>query len=420
MFALCDCNNFYCSCERVFNPSLNNRPVVVLSNNDGCIVARSNEVKALGIKMGEPVFKVKHLIEKHNIAVLSSNYTLYADMSQRVMDILSRYSPDTEIYSIDEAFLNFSGMDLFDLKSYGQSIVQSVEQCTGIPVCLGIAPTKTLSKLANRFAKKYPGYQRVCIMDNDEKISKALHLTEIGDVWGIGRKYAAKLISQGINTAYDFTQLPKAWVRKNMSVVGEKLWRELQGESCLSIESVQPDKKQICTSRSFGQPIDDFEQMMAAVAGYAGQCAYKLRKQQSCAVALMVFVNTNYFRNDLPQYHNSVIVKLPVPSSSTTEIVHYARLGLEKIFQKGYLYKKAGVIILEICPADAIQGNIFDTVDRSKHNRLMKAIDGINDVYGQDTVNVAVVAPGKHNLRRDLLSPSYTTNIADVIKVKSQ
>jgi DNA polymerase V len=234
MFALCDCNSFYVSCERVFRPDLQGKPVVVLSNNDGCVVSRSNEAKALGIKMAVPFYQIKDLVKKHNIAVFSSNYELYQDLSNRVMTLLSEFAPETETYSIDELFLNFNGMEHFNLKEYGTQIVTTVEKYTGIPTCLGIAPTKTLAKLANHFAKKYPAYQRVCLIETSEKIEKALKLTEIADVWGIGYQLSEKLNRQGVRTAYDFTQLPRGWVRKNMTIVGERTWRELQGESCIS------------------------------------------------------------------------------------------------------------------------------------------------------------------------------------------
>jgi len=418
MFALCDCNNFYVSAERVFRPDLQGKPVVVLSNNDGCIVARSNEVKAMGIKMGEPLFKVKELVAKHNITVFSSNYELYADMSNRVMTLLSEFAPEYEIYSIDEIFLNLSGMQHFNLKEYGAEIVTTIERCTGIPVCLGVARTKTLAKLANRFAKKHAGYNRVCIIDNREKTEKALKLTEVGDIWGIGRKYAEKLNKYGVHNALQFTQLSKNWVRKNMSIVGERIWRELHGESCLPIETVQPDKKQICTSRSFGQPVAELPELTAAVAGYAEKCAYKLRKQKSAAVSLIVFIATNWFNKNLPQYHNSKSITLPVPSSSTTEIVHFARQALETIYRPNYQYKKAGVIITEITTQAPIQGNIFYNVDLTKHNKLMKAIDKLNDDADRPIVQIAAAAPGAHNMQRNNLSPRYTTRIQDIITVK--
>ena len=419
MFGLCDCNNFYTSCERVFRPDLEKRPVIVLSNNDGCVVSRCNLTKALGIKMAVPFYQIQDLVKKHNIAVFSSNYELYADISNRVMTTLSDFSPDTEIYSIDEMFIGLSGFEHLNLKEYGTKIVETVLRNTGMPTCLGIAPTKTLAKLANHFAKKYPAYQRVCLIETSEKIEKALKLTKIADVWGIGYQLSEKLNRQGIRTAFDFTQLSKGWVRKNMTIVGERTWRELQGESCISLETMQPNKQQICTSRSFGLPITKLEDMSAAVAGYAGQCAYKLRGQKSVAVSLMVFVTTNFFKKEMPQYYNSKLVKLPVPTSSTGEIVMFARLGLEQIFKTGYSYKKAGVIITEITDESAIQGNIFYQTDMQKQNRLMKTIDRLNGSYGRDTVRIAAAGCGKYEMRRNMLSPRYTTNLKEVFHVKA-
>ena len=322
MYGLVDCNNFYASCERAFNPSLNGKPVIVLSNNDGCVIARSNEAKALGIKMGVPAYQIKDLVKQYDIAVFSPNYILYGDMSARVMSLLADMAPEIEVYSIDEAFLNLAGIK--DLQSLGANIVRKVSRGTGIPVSLGIAQTKTLAKMANKFAKKYPAYNRLCIIDTEEKRIKALKLFEIGDVWGIGRRQAAKLEKQGVKTAFDFTQLPGSWVRKNMTVVGERTWKELRGISCIDMETAPPAKKQICTSRSFGKMVEDIDTISEAIATHASTCAQKLREQKSFAQSLMVFIHTNNFREDLPQYWKNTIVQLPVPTSDTLEIVHYA------------------------------------------------------------------------------------------------
>lgn len=401
-----DCNNFYASCERVFNPSLNGRPVVVLSNNDGCIIARSNEAKALGIPMGAPAYQIRELVEKHGVAVFSSNYTLYGDMSSRVMSILSSLVPEIEVYSIDEAFVNLDGIT--DYQSLGTTIVNKVYKGTGIPVSLGIAPTRTLAKMANKFAKKYPAYNRVCCIDTEEKREKALRLFAIGDVWGIGRRQAAKLEKEGVKTAYDFTQLPASWVRKYMTVVGERT-----GIPCIT-ENILP-RKQICTSRSFGQMIDNIEQMDEAVSTFASTCAKKLREQNGYAVSLLVFILTNRFRQDLPQYWESVSITLPVPTDDTLEIVHYALSGLRKIFRTGYQYKKAGVIITEI--TYNIQHNLFDTVDRGKRERLMSAIDNINGKHGH-SVKLAVQGQGSGwKLKQEQLSKHYTTDLREIIEI---
>jgi len=406
-----DCNNFYASCERVFNPSLNGKPVVVLSNNDGCVIARSNEAKAFGIPMGAPAYQIRELVEKHGIALFSSNYTLYGDMSARVMSILSSLVPEIEVYSIDEAFVNLDGIT--DYQSLGTTIVNKVYKGTGIPVSLGIAPTRTLAKMANKFAKKYPAYNRVCCIDTEEKREKALRLFAIGDVWGIGRRQAAKLEKEGVKTAYDFTLLPVSWVRKYMTVVGERTWKELRGIPCIT-ENVLP-RKQICTSRSFGQMVDNIEQMDEAVSTFASTCAKKLREQKGFAVSLLVFILTNRFRQDLPQYWESVSIALPVPTDDTLEIVHYALSGLRKIFRTGYQYKKAGVIITEI--TYNIQHNLFDTVDRGKRERLMSAIDNINGKHGH-SVKLAVQGQGSDwKLKQEQLSKHYTTDLGDIIEI---
>lgn len=414
MYGLVDCNNFYASCERMFNPSLNGKPVVVLSNNDGCVIARSNEAKALGIKMGIPAYQIKDLVSSHGVAVFSSNYTLYGDMSGRVMSMLAELSPEIEVYSIDEAFVNLDGIR--DLESIGRKMVSGVTRGTGIPVSLGVAPTKTLAKIANKFAKKYPAYDQLCIIDSEEKRIKALQLTEIGDVWGIGRRQAAKLQKQGIKTAYDFTRFSGAWVRKNMTVVGERTWKELHGISCIDMENAPPAKKQICTSRSFGKMLTDIDTISEAIASHASTCAKKLRKQQSYAASLMVFIHTNNFREDLPQYWKNTVIHLPVPTNDTQEIVRYALAGLRTIYLNGYQYKKAGVIITEI--TEGAQLGLFDLVDRDKRERLMQAVDKINGEHGHN-IKLAVQGTGRGwKLKQEQLSGHYTTNLNQIIDIK--
>lgn len=415
MFGLMDCNNFYASCERVFNPALNGKPIVVLSNNDGCVIARSNESKALGIQMGVPAYQIKEVAQKYGVSIFSSNYTLYGDMSSRVMSILSSLAPEIEIYSIDEAFINLDGVPY--LQGIGADIVNKVYKGTGIPVSLGIAPTKTLAKVANKFAKKHPAYNRLCIIDTEEKRIKALQLTDIGDVWGIGRRQSTKLEKQGVKTAYDFTQLSGSWVRKSMTVVGERTWKELRGISCIDMESAPPAKKQICTSRSFGKMVEDIDTMAEAIATHASTCAKKLRKQKSFAVSLMVFIHTNNFREDLPQYWKNTLIKLPVPTSDTLEIVHYALEGLRNIFMQGYQYKKAGVIITEI--VTSAQLGLFDTVDREKREKLMQVIDKVNGEH-QQLIKLAVQGNGREwKLKQEQLSQRYTTKLSEIIKIKT-
>lgn len=420
MFGLVDCNNFYASCERVFNPYWNNRPVIVLSNNDGCVIARSNEAKKLGIEMGVPAYQVKTEIKQHGIGVFSSNYSLYGDMSNRVMSTLSSFVENMEVYSIDESFLDFSGFERFDLKEYGEKIVKATTKGTGIPVSLGIAPTKTLSKVANKFAKKFPAYKGTCIIDSEEKRIKALQLTEISDVWGIGRRRARLLSKYNVKTAFDFTQLPVGWVRQRMTVTGEQLWKELNGISCIDMEFTPPAKKTICTSRAFGQTITDLEGLKESVSTYAAICAEKLRKQKSCALSLMVFIHTNNFREDLPQYLQNSVIEFPVATNSTIEIVKYALIALKRIYKKGYQFKKAGVTITEIIPDAAIQTNIFDNVDREKHARLMSVVDQLNDGFKKNNLRLAVQEGSRRwRLKQEKLSPCYTTRISDVLHFKA-
>lgn len=419
MFALADCNNFYASCERVFNPSLIGRPVIVLSNNDGCVIARSNEAKAIGIKMGEPAFKIKELIEKNDVAVFSSNYTLYGDMSQRVMNTLATFTSDIEIYSIDEAFLGLHGFNHIDLLEYARQIRKTTMRNTGIPISIGLAPTKTLAKVANHIAKKQPQHQGVYMIATEQQRIEALKAYGIGEVWGIGRQFNRLLSGYGVSTAYDFTRLPAAWVKRHMSVVGLRTQKELLGIPCIDLEHTAPPKKAIATTRSFGEMQTDLGILSEAVASFAASCAQKLRKQHSVAQIVMVFAHTNYFRSDLPQYSASKTITLPVPTSSTIELVHYALVALKSIYRTGYRYKKAGVIVSGISTNQHIQTSLFDKIDREKHNKLMVIMDKLNDKYGRNTVRVAAQGTGrKWKLRQERVSPMYTTRWDDIITVK--
>ena len=418
MFALVDCNNFYASCERVFRPDLNGRPVVVLSNNDGCIIARSNEAKELGIKMGEPAFKIADFLTEKQVTVFSSNYVLYGDLSHRVMNTLGRFTPELEVYSIDEAFLNLTGLTV-DWEEYARIIRQTVGRQVGIPVSVGIAPTKVLAKVANHRGKKIPGQNGICVLDTPRKIGEALETFEVGEVWGIGRQYRKLLNSINVYTAGDFLQLDDDWVRRKMTVVGLRVKKELAGISCLELELIPPAKKVICTSRSFGHDQTALEPIEEAVATYAARCAEKLRRQQSCAGMLMVFLHTNSFKEDEPQYAKNLVCKLPVPTNSTIELIHYTSAALRAIYKKGYRYKKAGVIVMEIVPEDRIQGSLFDCVDREKQATVMRKLDEINGKYGRDTLKVAAQGLGqKWKLRQEKLSPCYTTRWQDIIKVR--
>ena len=419
MYALCDGNNFFVSCERVFDSSLEGKPVIVLSNNDGCAISRSNEAKVLGIKMAANFFEIEDLVRRHNVQVFSTNFVLYADMSIRMKSMLSRFCPEVEDYSIDEAFLNFTGFEKINLREHCLKMANAVKQGVGIPVSVGVAPTKTLAKVANKFAKKFAAYKNVCVIDSEEKRIKALQKTEIGDVWGIGRRHTKRLNAMDIKTAYEFTQLPRAWVRKNMTVVGEKTWRELLGDPCIEMEAVQPDKQSIMVSRSFGKMIQECDVILEALSNYAGMASAKLRKQKSCAKSLLVFIDTNPYREDMEQYSRHIIMNFPVATNSNMEIIKYVDEGLKKIFHPGYWYKKAGVMLMDICSQDVIQGNIWDKIDRKKHSRLMEVLDRTSDRFGRNALKLAVQGDGEQwKIKQERLSPSYTTKISDFPIVK--
>jgi len=419
MFALIDCNNFYVSCERVFNPKLNNRPVVVLSNNDGCAISRSNEAKALGIPMGAPAFKYEKIFRKHNIKVFSSNFTLYGDMSSRVMNILSKYTPNIEIYSIDEAFLKFEGFDNYDLESYCKKIQKIVLKHTGIPISIGIAPTKALSKVANRIAKKFPEKTNgVYLIDSDKKKLKALKWLKIKDVWGIGFRHTERLKNIGVNTACDFINLEDGWVRKNMSIVGLRLKKELEGESVLRLEEVRSPKKAIATTRSFEGTITNYEKIKERISTFAICCAEKLRAQKSNCSSIYVFVRSNKFQKKKPQYRNGIVMTIPFSTNSNIVISKYAIEGLKKIFKKGINYKKAGTIVMGLDSSNNHQLNLFKNED-PKHKYLMKAIDNIQKKEGQSKIKLASQDLRKRwKMKQEKLSPNYTCKLNDVVKVK--
>lgn len=421
MYALIDCNNFYVSCERVFNPTLNGKPVVVLSNNDGCVIARSNESKALGIKMGVPAYQIQELVKQHDIAVYSSNLKLYGDMSNRVMNIIKEYVPATEIYSIDEAFADLSGIENSKLETLGREIVRKVWQYTGIPISIGVAPTKTLAKVANKFAKKYTAYKSVALIDTDEKRIKALKRFEIGDVWGIGRRNEKKLNAIGVQTAWDFTQLSPDLVRKKMTVVGLRTWEELRGESRITLETAPSDKKEICTSRSFSHEFTEFADLQSSVATFTAMTAEKLRKQKSVCGEIRVFIYTNPFKENVPQHYECKIIQIPEPTDDTAKLVHIAVIALKTLYRKGYAYKKAGVILSEISPNTAVQKSLFEEPkDDTKKSRLMKTIDEINKLQGRNTLLLAAQGLEGIKMQREHLSQSYTTNWDELLTVKAK
>jgi len=418
MYGLLDCNNFYASCERVFNPSLNGEPVVVLSNNDGCVISRSNEAKALGIPMGEPAYKLKELLEKVDVHIFSSNYVLYGDMSHRVMGMLTEMVPEIEIYSIDEAFLMLDGIT--GVETFGRKMVRKIYKGTGIPVSLGVAPTKTLAKAANRFAKKYPGYKGVCIIDTEDKREKALKLLSVGDIWGIGRRLTKRLNYYGINTAWDFTQRTKSWVRHNMGVTGERTWLELQGKPCLEMYKSLSNKT-ICTSRSFGERLTDINPISEAVSNFAAMCGEKLRRQHSYATSMLIFLQTNPNATLQPQYYNQQLVQLPAPTNDSAELIHYARLVLCNIYKDCYQYKKAGVIVQDIVPERPLQTCLFDNRDRIKFEKVMETIDNVNARYGRHHLKMASQGfDRKWKLKNEKLSPSYTTSLKDILKISAK
>ncbi|MCG8475371.1 MAG: Y-family DNA polymerase [Cytophagales bacterium] len=418
MYALVDCNSFYASCEKVFRPELRDAPVVVLSNNDGCVVARSPEAKACGIPMAAPIFKMKDLVRRHNVRVFSSNYVLYGDMSSRFMNILRRFSPEVEVYSIDEAFMDLGGLE--PLKTQGRRIRATVLQELGLPTCVGVGPTKTLAKLANHIAKRYPELGGVCVVDTEKKRVRALELTPAAEVWGIGRRHASRLKNYSVRTALDFSRMPPGWVRRHMSVVGERTQRELLGKPALSLELVRSRKKSICVSRSFGKELTDFSQLREALSAFVLNCSSKLRSEKACATVLQVFVMTNRFKEARPQYSNSLSMSLQTPSSSGLELNRLASQMLEGLYREGFGYKKIGVVMHGLIPENEVMGNLFDPVDRSRHAALMKKLDELNRRYGSGTVRFASQGFGKgwHH-RQERLSPCCSTRWEELMEVAS-
>ena len=428
MYALVDCNNFFVSCERVFRPDLEGKAVVVLSNNDGCIVSRSNESKAMGIKMGTPFFKVKHLADAGHLYAFSSNYALYGDLSDRVMSILADAVPRIEIYSIDEAYLHLEGIDPGKIPQLCCELVDKVRKWVGVPVSIGVAPTKTLAKIASHFAKKYKGYKGVCMIDTEAKRLKALELTPIGDVWGVGRRLAPKMQQMAVVTALDFVNRPKDWVERTFSLPVVRTWEELQGHPCVE-EDRDERRKSICTSRSFADMIEDENELMLRVSDFAALCAKKLREEGSAACDVTTFMYTNRFREDLQQYFPSATIRLDVAASSAQEIVGAALRAFRTIYRPGFRYKKAGVIVSNIVPDDAVQGTIFgfDEELRSRQDRLSEVMDKVNraaaggtDSSGKSLIRLAAQRPGHFadGIRRDFCSRLYTTSLDDIIEVR--
>ena len=414
MIGVVDCNNFFVSCERVFAPKLIGRPAVVLSSNDGCVVARSNEAKAMGIAMGIPFFKVKGLVESGQLCALSSNYTLYGDMSRRVMSVIRRHVPEMEQYSIDECFIVLPEIE--DYQAFGCRLSQIVEQWTGIPVSVGLAHTKTLAKLASRFAKKHKGYRGCCLIDTQEKRRKALELTNLRDVWGIGRKSAAKLEQMGLHTAWQFARSGQKQIRKLMGIAGEETWRELNGESVLGLTIPTP-RKSIQSTRSFNRPLLTTRELHKALADFCAQVAEKLRKENACARTVGIFFATDRFNPNVPFIQRTAIHSFDVATADPREFSAATRRLLEGIYTDGIPTKRAGVWVDGIEHA-AIQRGLFDRVDRERQKRLLQTIDSVKLKMGRDSLRLASQEHVESIVSSELRSPSYSTKLSDILRVK--
>jgi DNA polymerase V len=419
VFALVDCNNFYASCEKLFRPDLKHRPVIVLSNNDGCVIARSKEVKVLGIKMGGPIFKLRDEIVRHGIVCFSSNYALYADMSNRVMTLLEEEAPRVEVYSIDEAFLDLTGVDsVVDLLAFGQQVKRKIDQFTGIPVCVGIAPSKTLSKLANHAAKKYDKTGGVVNLMDRARQRRLLALVEVGDVWGVGRRISEKLRARNIHTALDLADADAKAIRSEFSVMLERTVRELNGVSCLDLESVRPIKQQIICSRSFGRRITEQQELREAIAKYTTRAAEKLRGEQRLCRVVSVFIRTSPHAKGEPHYANSFSAELPNPTDDTRDLLSVADVLFRRIWRAGFRYMKGGVMLTDFYEHGMYQQDMFRS-DSTKTNakELMKVVDTINH---SGLGNVFFASQGvspQWSMKREHLSPAYTTRWGELPKV---
>ncbi|MCD2258002.1 Y-family DNA polymerase [Psychroserpens luteolus] len=418
MFALVDCNNFYASCERVFNPNLRGKPIAILSNNDGCVISRSDEAKALDLPMGAPIFKWEGFCKVNDIHVLSSNYPLYGDMSSRVMSILSQFTPDVEVYSIDEAFLQFKGFENYNFNDYGNEMRHRILKWTGIPTCVGIAPTKALSKVANKVARKFPKQTKgVYVIDSEDKRLKALKWIKIEAVWGIGYGLQKRLKAKGCKTAYDFTQLSDDWVRKTFSITEWKLKKDLEGNSKILLDEPK-NKRAIATTRSFEYTYSDIENIKERISTFATSCAEKLRKQGSSCHMIIVMLSSDRHKKDLEQHRASKSISLSYPTNSSLIISNYAINAVMSIFKTGIKYKRAGVIVTGLVPTNNHQLHLFDA-ENPKHQPLMQSIDSLNTKYKSHKIKL-----GNQDLKRtwkmrqERLSPKYTTNINDIIVVK--
>lgn len=419
MFGLTDCNNFYVSCERIFNPSLEGKPVVVLSNNDGCVISRSSEAKTIGIKMGSPLFKLKEIIKDHGVIAYSSNFPLYGDISARVMEILRISTPAIEVYSIDEAFIDFREVPDNEISAIGHSLIKKIRKGVGIPVSIGVSKTKTLAKVATKLSKQYPSTKGFCLMSKESDISRVLKKFPVEDVWGIGRSHSKMLASYGVSTAYEFILKDEKWIRAKMGITGLRTWRELQGENCISLEDGTPDKKQICTSRSFASDLSDFEDLYKAIATFASSSAEKLRKQKGVCREIIIFILTNPFKEFELTHNQSALITLSEYTDNSLVIISNACSGLRAIFREGYQYKKCGVILSSIIRKTDLTPTLFASIDEiSKSNSLMSVMDEINSKYGNKSIVTAAAGIEKIKANQNLLSKRYTTSWDDIIEVK--
>ena len=422
MYALCDCNNFFVSCERVFRPDLWGKPVVVLSGNDGCVVARSNEVKALGIKMGTPLYQIRGLVDKHHITCFSSNFSLYGDLSARVMSILRSHTTRFEQYSIDEAFISVDHVPEPERKAFCEQIVREIGQGVGIPVSMGIAPTKTLAKVASKYAKKYPGYHGVCPIDNEERRRKALQDFPVGDVWGIGRKALVKMESAGIRTALQFADKSEEYARNLLHKPGMLTWRELNGVDSIDTSELLA-KQSITTSRTVATPVTTRQLLEQQLANFCDSCARKLRGQHSVCTQAIVFARTSRFRLDLPQDAIALTVNFPVATSDTREMLGYILDAFRQRFLEGVPYKQAGVILTRIVPATSVMEDLFDPRDRQRDQRLQRSVDLIRERCGRGSVILGTQLPPAGETQPDIYrqdhhSPHYTTDITQLLRIK--
>jgi DNA polymerase V len=418
LYALCDCNNFFASCERVFDPSLEGRPLVVLSNNDGCIVARSNEAKKLGVKMGEPYFKARGLLIQHDVKVFSGNHRLYGDMSRRVMATLRAHMPSVEVYSVDEAFMDLSGFPVEELSRRGRQLARTVRRDTGIPVSIGVAPTKTLAKVAGKLCKQYPKLEGCCVMYRPEDVEKVLRKFPVGDIWGIGRRYGKMLRGAGVSTAWQLREASPEWIRNRMGVTGLRMWKELRGEKSIPFGHDPGMQRSIMVTRSFARNVADMASLRRSISMFASSAAEKLREQEACAERMQVFIGTNRHRPDLPQQHHSALVDFPVATDSTIEITRGAGTALADLFREGYCYKRAGVILSGIVPRGGVQSSLFDGTDRPRHARLMQAMDRLNAAHGRRAVVLASHGSGPLDALHEHCSRGFTTDWNDILTVK--